>query len=251
MSKIHIVKQGEHLSGIAAKYGFGDWHIVWKDGENAKLRAVRDPHVLFPGDKLFIPERAEKTEKGETAIVHTFEINIPLLLLRLRVLDLDRRPVAEAPCELRVKPVEVTLKKTDAKGIVEEEISNTLRDAELLVKKTIPPVKKGDDPRIEQLKFDLKVGDLNPETTFSGQQARLNNLGYFAGYTPDDIDQFWWAVEEFQCDKVIQGRVLTKPTIVPEALDDPAAETGVVLKSNPTKADRKTTDKLRVEHDGS
>jgi hypothetical protein len=29
MPKTHIVKQDEHLSGIAARYGFGDFHIIW------------------------------------------------------------------------------------------------------------------------------------------------------------------------------------------------------------------------------
>ena len=48
----------------------------------------------------------------------------------------------------------------------------------------------------------LHIGCLDTEDTRSGQQARLNNLGYFAGYSLDDDKQFKWAVEEFQCDHI-------------------------------------------------
>jgi peptidoglycan hydrolase-like protein with peptidoglycan-binding domain len=53
---------------------------------------------------------------------------------------------------------------------------------------------------------------LDPLETLSGQQQRLNNLGYFAGFVePEDPkspnSQFRWAVEEFQCDHMGPSKV--------------------------------------------
>jgi hypothetical protein len=48
----------------------------------------------------------------------------------------------------------------------------------------------------------FKIGDLDPVLETSGQVARLNNLGYFAGdLSNPDPATFQSAVEEFQCDK--------------------------------------------------
>jgi peptidoglycan hydrolase-like protein with peptidoglycan-binding domain len=44
--------------------------------------------------------------------------------------------------------------------------------------------------------------------TPSGQRARLNNLGYFAGFTDRDQDQLEWAIEEFQADEKLPDRGL-------------------------------------------
>jgi hypothetical protein len=56
--------------------------------------------------------------------------------------------------------------------------------------------------------FRLLIGNLDPVDEASGQRARLDNLGYFAGYTDDDRDQLEWATEEFQCDEKLKDRGL-------------------------------------------
>ena len=64
MAGIHKVVQGEHLFGIARKYGFPDWKKIWNHGQNAELKELRkNPNVLFPGDELLfpIPNRARRT----------------------------------------------------------------------------------------------------------------------------------------------------------------------------------------------
>ena len=241
MAKIHIVKQDEHLSGIAAENGFGDFHIILDHPRNAALKARRDPHVLFPGDEVFIPDRTEKTEQGVTAKVHRFQLADAPLFLRIRFRDLDNKPVGNAPYELLLEAKETPDKnKTDKDGvIVPHEIGKLVKNGELKVTHKLPPLAKDDSAREEKFKFDLKVGRLNPETMLSGQQARLNNLGYFAGFTVDDNEQMIWAIEEFQCDHMNQKPVKKKPEIEPESTD-PNKNTGV--------KDRQTQKAIRDAH---
>lgn len=240
MPKTHIVKQDEHLSGIAAQFGFGDFHIIWDHPNNAGLKARRDPHVLFPGDKLFIPDRVEKTEQGATGEVHTFAVFEPPLFLRLRLHDIDDKPIKKAPYVLLLESKDKPdAKDTDDKGMLLHEIEKRVKNGELTVQHKLPPLKKGEPERVETYKFDLKVGRLNPERMLSGQQARLNNLGYFAGFTPDDIDQFLWAIEEFQCDQMGKKPVTKTPEIKAES-EDPEEITGV--------QDKPTRDKIRDAH---
>ena len=45
------------MSSIAALYGFADYQLIYGDGANAELRRLRpNPNVLYPGDRVFVPE---------------------------------------------------------------------------------------------------------------------------------------------------------------------------------------------------
>jgi hypothetical protein len=241
MATTHIVDEGEHLSGIAADNGFSDFHTIWDHPQNADLKAIRDPHVLFPGDELFIPDPKTKTENGATGKVHQFELSTAPLFLRLRVQDMDARPIIETPCDLHVERNQAASKNTDDTGIVspEEQIDPKAGVGELVVHLQRAPVNGGDPPPEQTLKFDLRIGQLNPETKLSGQQARLNNLGYFAGFMLDDLEQLLWAAEEFECDRInkSQARVTQRPVltaVLPQDRKDgkelgaPDRETGIL-----------------------
>lgn len=248
MGKTHIVKQGEHLSDIAKQNGFRDFHTIWDDGNNAELRATRDPHVLFPGDKLFIPDRTPKTEDRPTGAQHPFVVEISKLFLRLRLLDLDGKPIPSAPCDVALvsgqDPDSVT---TDGKGILIDDLDPTLHQGEVTAH-IPPPNPPPPDPAPEKtIQYDLRIGHLNPEFKLSGQQARLNNLGYFAGFSLKDLDELLWAAEEFECDHISKP-VRTRPDIVPappegeddENNSDPDAHTGI--------KDQKIFNALKKEH---
>lgn len=230
----HVVEPGEHISGIAARFGFGDFHRIWDDAANAELRQRRpDPHVLFAGDVLSIPDRQDRVEALATTQVHTAELDDLLLFLPLAIKDLGNRPVANAAFELRMQlRAGRVAGSTDAKGHLAEEVSRLAKAGELRVTHTLPPLQKGEAPRIEILEFDLHIGGLDPVTTFSGQQQRLNNLGYFAGFTVLDQEQMQWAVEEFQCDHLQLHAPRQPPVIVPQS-DEPTAITGV--QDQPTR----------------
>src|SRR5689334_17994001 len=86
----HIVEQGQCLSSIEASYGL-HWQTIWKDPNNADLKAERqDPNVLYPGDVLFIPEKAERVENKATDATHTFIVEGTKTYLRLKILDWDK-----------------------------------------------------------------------------------------------------------------------------------------------------------------
>lgn len=245
MPRTHEVRQGEHLSTIAAKYGFLNFKTIWEHPANAELRQLRqDPHVLNPGDKVFIPDRLPKTEKRPTGNLHTFKIERPPLFLRLRLENIDSEVLRNDTCSLAVEepsqpkpppsnPPQSPFKtvKTDAKGILEQKIDPLAHEGELVA-----------DIQNKPIKFNLKIGDLDPATTLVGQQARLNNMGYFAGYDEKDLDQFRWAIEEFQEDVIRKGgsQVADVPNIVPEPdippeQRDPKRKTGIVDKANTAK----------------
>jgi len=192
-SRTHVVKSGESLSRIAAENGFGDIHTILDHPNNASLKDSRpNPDVLFPGDEVFLPEREDKIEKADTGKLHLFSLSLPLVFLRLRPKDLDGKLLKkEAECLLSTgDPEDPVPLNPDGDGIIEREISATLPEAELRV-------------IAKNMKMDLLIGELDPVVTLSGQRARLNNLGYFAGFTRTDRKLFRWAAEEFKKDKAV------------------------------------------------
>ena len=188
MQNKHIVKQGEYLAQIAAKYGFTDYKLIWDFADNAELKDKRkSPNVLYPGDVLAIPDRQIKTQEIATEQRHRFRVaqkRQPKIKLQLR--DINDQPLADKSCVLIVELQRLEL-TSDGEGIIEQAIS--LHD------------KKG-TLSVENYDIPLKIGSLDPLDTVSGQQARLASLGYYFG----DIDAkegplFELAVEEFQCDQ--------------------------------------------------
>ena len=220
MSSTHIVEEGEHISAVALRNGFADWHTIWEHPQNAQLREDRSfHHALHPGDKVFIPDKQQKTEPGPTTKVNAFILDTKPLFLRLRLEDVNGKPLKSTPCFIGLEDPNATEPApTDGKGISEHEITKLVTKGEI----TAVPDKK------PLLKYDLKIGSLRDEKTFEGQQQRLNNLGYFAGFTTEDTEQFLWAAEEFLCDND-KARVTKTPLIDPKL--------GVVDKGgNPDKA---------------
>ena len=187
MPKTHIVQQGEHMSGIAAQEGFGNFHTIFDHPENSDLAAKRDPHVLLPGDEVFIPDREDRTESRPTDATHTFQTAIPSLFLRCKLLDINGTPIKHATCNVTIDSGAAPDVTTDDKGIAEERIGRLAKAAQITAH--LPPAPSADPdnpPPDVTVVFDVKIGSLNPETKCSGQQARLNNMGYFAGFTVKD-----------------------------------------------------------------
>ena len=197
----HIVKQGDHISKIARQYGFEDYETIWDHPENAAIAEQRqDPHILFPGDRLYIPEKEEKYEVGSTNQRHHFQLIGQQIFLRLRLLDTNWNAIANKPIELRVDHLEHEL-TTNGDGEIEQSINKKSEYATLSYTET--------EDNFDVI-IPMHIGSLDPVDTEPGQKARLNNLGYFAGPpedikdqntdSPEEAQQFQSAVEEFQCD---------------------------------------------------
>src|SRR6266849_1309441 len=98
---IHTVRQGEHLSGIAEKYRFHDYRIVWNHPENSDLKSLRgNPNVLFPGDLVAIPNKRLKDVDAATDKRHPFKLHKQPLMLKLVLEKIYNRPIADTDCEL-------------------------------------------------------------------------------------------------------------------------------------------------------
>ena len=208
MGKTHFVVQGEYLAKIARAYGFADFHTIWDAPENKDLKEKRkNPNILYPGDKLVIPDKELGEESRATEKKHKFELQSEKLMLRIQLLDFKNKPVEGHECTLIVegKPKEF---KTKSDGMLEEEIS-TDQGAGKVQDRGKPDPKQ---PFQAALDIPLKIGHLDPVDKIPGQIGRLNNLGYNAGEIPEHTltdeeeeklrksPQFLSAVEEFQCD---------------------------------------------------
>jgi len=193
MPTYHTVKQGEYLSKIALKYGFANYLTIWDHPENAQLKKKRkNPNILFPGDRLYIPEKDYKEVTCSTQQRHSFRLKTKPLMLRIMLKDFGNQAICDTKCELLVES-EVYKLTTDSKGFIEQEIPRTSESGKLNLKDAETGV---------DIEVYFKIGHLDPVEEVSGQSARLNNLGYNAGPADEQLDeeQFRSALEEFQCD---------------------------------------------------
>jgi N-acetylmuramoyl-L-alanine amidase len=162
------VKAGECLSSISDRAGHL-WQTIWNHPSNSDLKQSRgDPHILFPGDQVFVPPICERVEYAATDQRHTYIRKCNLAKLRIVVKDLDE-PVASQPYSLNVDGQWFT-GVTDNAGQLELEIRPGAQKGHLIVG-------EGDDV----LEYDFELGTLDPPDSITGIQARLGNLGYDVG----------------------------------------------------------------------
>ncbi len=175
----------DFVSKIAARNGFGDFHILWDHPDNAALKAKRkNPNTLLEGDELTVPDKKSKVESGATGRTHFFQVKMETLKVRVLFIATDKRPVRQLECTYDLDGVKGGT--TLVEGLFELEIPRTSENLRVTV---------GDR------EFHLKVGGLDPEDETSGMLQRLTNMGYETGDSADPEDEFVRsAVEEFQVD---------------------------------------------------
>src|SRR5581483_2711205 len=194
MAEYYTVAQGDHLAAIAWRYGFTEYSIIWDHANNADLKKKRqNPNVLFPGDVLYIPDREQREEPRPTDQTHNFVLKRNLLKLHLKLRDHYEKPIANAPCVLVVDGDSHNL-TSDGNGELQLEIPPSASQSVLLIQDTEQSPYGG-------MAIPIKIGHLDPVDEISGQQGRLNNLGYYFGdIDGNDSPRFRMAVEEFQCE---------------------------------------------------
>jgi hypothetical protein len=170
---VHYVQQGECLLTIAARYGAGGWKTLYDDPGNADLRKTRpNPNILFPGDKVFVPEKGDlKGVDCSTEKRHRFTVKIPRTGLRVVLEDADEKPLAGKKYVIKIGEKEIQ-GVTGADGLIETEVPVNECNASLSAWLDADDT---DDPDFES---ELLIGHLDPVSTVSGIQARLKNLGF-------------------------------------------------------------------------
>lgn len=192
MAACHTVAQGECLSTIAKQYRFSDYHAIYEHPKNTQLKKKRaNPNVLFPGDTFFIPDKQEKQPSRTTDQRHIFEVTMPTIMLRVKLLEEEEKPFGNQRYELKVGD-KVIPGTTTPEGMVEQKIPIDATEAEITLCLE-------DNGVQEMLTVPLAIGYLAPIDELKGVQARLNNLGYACGPI-DGIfgDLTKAAVERFQ-----------------------------------------------------
>lgn len=167
----YVVKQGDSIASIAKDLGYF-WETIWNEPTNRELREVRqDPNVLLPGDRVTLPKKTPKQESGETEERHRFVRRGEPAAFRLCVLRYGE-PRANQPYTLDIDG-QVYTGTTDADGKLQCPAPGNARRATVTVG-------EGDD----QDDYVFSIGRMDPITTITGVQGRLNNLGFDCG--PED-----------------------------------------------------------------
>lgn len=182
MSQVHIVIQGECLSSIAKKYGFKNWKTIYEHPENKNLKEKRStPNILFPGDRIIIPDKSLKQVDLETNGKYKIKIKTQKIQFRIYLKDRKAQPIANKKYELMIDN-RTFYGTTGSKGLIEREISEDADIGYLIVE-------INELPYGEKYSWKIKIGNLDPAEENSGIQARLNNLGFYCGTVDGIIGQ--------------------------------------------------------------
>lgn len=202
----HTVMQGDSIESIAYVAGHA-WETVWQAPENAELRELRaSPHVLLPGDVVFVPPIELKTELVATGQRHKVRRNTVPSKLIVRFL-VDGEPRANAEYTFVCDGVERT-GTTNGDGVLEESTHPLARWAE--VRFALPPPEDDDgqpqpadddaeplddDPSDDEQQaptekvYRFALRHMDPSSTISGAQARLHLLGYGVNGIDGELDE--------------------------------------------------------------
>jgi len=167
-------------------YGFSGYEIIWNRPENAELKArCKDPNTLKPGDQLFVPDLEKRIEDCATDNKHEFVAQTKRPTLLEIMVQLDEEPVANAAYTLQIGSLTLS-GETQANGCLKQEIPLDVAHAHLHFDKP-------------ELDWELELGGLDPSNDTSGNQQRLNNLGFFCGPADGIIgDRTRGALRRFQ-----------------------------------------------------
>lgn len=172
------VRNGDCISSIAYRKGHF-WETVWNHGDNDALREVRkDPNALLAGDRLTIPELRHRDEDLPTGREHTFRLRGVPAKFRMRFLFMGE-PRSNEPYRIEIDGVD-SEGRLDNDGVLEASIIPTARMARITF-----GTEEDDD--VEEHVFNL--GGLDPVSTVTGLQQRLNALGFgcpISGRVDDD-----------------------------------------------------------------
>lgn len=167
----HIAVPGDSFATIARDHGF-DRDALYTHPDNAQLRKKRpDPNVIHPGDEVALPDKGPpKRAPAQVEKRNRFVVTLPRRELRLTLLDVEGKPIADEPYWFQVGN-RLENGRTDGAGGIVQTFGGRDRSGELIVRGK---------------KLALDFGALNPvdevpDDGVSGARERLRNLGYDVG----------------------------------------------------------------------
>jgi hypothetical protein len=175
MPIIHVCQPGDCLARVAWRYLLMPEVVSGHPGNRALLSKRKDPTMLFPGDRLTIPEGKQPTFTLATGKHHRIELEVPRKELRLVVKDAAHEPLANKPYKLTLdKGPEAKRKRsgtTDGNGMLREPIPIQCTSGLL---------------EVADWRIALRLGFLQPlpadeQDPATGVEERLRALGYAAG----------------------------------------------------------------------
>jgi hypothetical protein len=168
MSETHTVLPGEYMEIIAEKFAFRDYRLIYDHANNQAFKKLRpNPHILYPGDKVFIPDKDPGLEAAGTDKKHKYVIKSPIIKLILRI-HRNGKPFAKHKYTLKVGKLTFS-GTTAADGLIQRDIPIGEPTGDLTF------------PGRPSYTRKLNLGFLHPITVTSGVQMRLNNLGFGCG----------------------------------------------------------------------
>lgn len=222
--KQHTAQQGESVESIAHAAGH-IWETVWNHPDNAALRQLRrSPHVLLPGDVVFVPPLTAREVERPTGQQHPFHRKGVPSRLKVRFL-VDDKPRASAAYVFIVDGKREKEGQTDGDGLLDEPVSPLARRVEVHFPADPPPEagEPGDfdeqgpdiihEPRPakpaetedDAVVYTFELRHLDPTTEISGLQGRLRHLGYVISAPSGTLDpRSEEALRAFQTDKGLE-----------------------------------------------
>jgi len=181
----HVIRPGECMATVAARYGFADENAIYGHPDNAELAKLRpNPNMLYPGDVVYVPEREDRSESIATGGAHTFVVRVAEKQLKIAVHDEDG-PRAGVAYTLVVAG-ETIRGTTDGDGKLDQ---------------TIPAHARVGRLTIGAAQYEVEIGALDPiedtpDDGESGVRGRLRNLGI--ELPRDDARSLGHAIAMFQ-----------------------------------------------------
>lgn len=167
----HIVRAGECLSQIAHRYGFASHATLYNHPDNAELKKLRkSPHILHPGDRVVIPDKAPKEVVCATGATHQFQMKRPRRKLKVVLQDSEAKALDGVAYRLVVGDL-VFEGESGGDGSIAHDVPIDANEGELT---------------LNGLTFPIRIGHLNPvadaeDGGLTGVHARLVNLGFASG----------------------------------------------------------------------
>ena len=210
MSIAHTVRQGECLLTIANQYNISDWRSIFDHPSNEELQQKRrSPFILFPGDKVNIPDDLLQRHVLKSGCSHTFVLKQPCFKLKIVLESARGIPFSEKPYKLELNDANSSeiCGTTKPDGLLEADIPLEAKKGKLAIWMKNPQSENAGD-----YVWNLQFGELDPEGEQSGVQQRLKNLGLLGNNSSSSTQK---ALEMFQ----LMNKLSTKRGLDEETQD--------------------------------